>query len=102
MLLSLEAIMAKDIVLLIARICIVFVFLKAGFDKIFNYPDTLAYMQNYHIPLTQILLLITIIIEITCSFLLILGFKSKYNAIILIVFLILVTPVFHNVFSTPN
>jgi putative oxidoreductase len=92
----------KDIALLVGRIFVIFIFMKAGFDKISNYSNTLAYMKSFKVPLSDIALIISIIIEIGCSFLILLGYKTRYAAMGLVIFLVIVTPIFHNIFRNPE
>ncbi len=93
--------MIKDIGLLFSRVLVVFIFLYSGINKIFNFNDTLNYMNSYHIPKVKILGILAITIEIIASYLIIIGYKSKYASIALIGFLIIVTAIFHNVMREP-
>jgi putative oxidoreductase len=94
--------MAKDSGLLISRIFIVFIFLYAGINKIRHFSDSIGYMQQHGIPLTSIALVLAIIIEIGFSFLIILGFKSRYVAVIMMVYLAVITVIFHNFIKDPQ
>lgn len=94
--------MLKDLALFIGRIFIIFIFMKAGFDKIANYSNTLNYMRSFNIPLTNIALILSIIIEIGCSLLVLIGYKIRYAALLLVIFLVIVTPIFHNIIRNPE
>jgi len=93
--------MIKNIGLLFSRMLVVFIFLYSGINKIFNFAETLNYMNRFHIPQVKILGILAIAVEIIASFLIIIGYKSKYASIVLIGFLIIVTAIFHNVMKEP-
>ena len=82
---------------LIGRIFISLIFLIAGFGKIFNYEETIGYMESFGVP--GYLLVPAIIIEILFPLLIIVGYKTKFSAIILALFAILLAVIFHTDFS---
>ena len=86
-----------QIIELIGRIFISLVFLIAGFGKIFNYENTIDYMESFSVP--GYLLIPAIIIEILFPLLLIIGYKIKFSALILALFSLLLALVFHSDFS---
>ena len=63
---------------LIARIFLSAIFLKAGFNKIFNFAGTQQYMATAGIPLTGFLLVATIIVLLAGGVSLLLGYKYKF------------------------
>ena len=82
---------------LIGRIFISLIFLIAGFGKIFNYEETIGYMESFGVP--GYLLVPAIIIEILFPLLVIIGYKTKFSAMILSLFAILLAIIFHTDFS---
>ena len=82
---------------LIGRIFISLIFLLAGVGKIFNYEGTIGYMESYGIP--GYLLIPAIVIEILFPLLVIIGYKTKFSAMILSLFAILLAIIFHTDFS---
>ena len=85
------------IVELVGRIFLSSIFLLAGVGKIFNYENTIEYMENFNVP--GYLITPAIIIEILFPILIIIGYKTKLSAIILSLFAILLAVIFHNDFS---
>ena len=81
----------------IGRIFISLIFLIAGVGKIFNYEGTIGYMESYGIP--GYLLIPAIVIEILFPLLVIIGYKTKFSAMILSLFTILLAIIFHTDFS---
>ena len=82
---------------LVGRIFISLIFLLAGVEKIFNYEGTIGYMESYGIP--GYLLIPAIVIEILFPLLVIIGYKTKFSAMILSLFAILLALIFHTDFS---
>lgn len=91
----------KSPVPFIARILLCFIFFVAGISKITNFTGSQQYMTEYHVPLTSILLVIAILIEILCGLSLLLGFKVRWGSIILVIYMVIVTLIFHTKFSDP-
>ncbi|MCL6432607.1 MAG: DoxX family protein [Leptolyngbyaceae cyanobacterium HOT.MB2.61] len=86
-------------ILLIARICLAAIFLKSGFDKIVGYEETLKFMESAGLPFPGLLLPPTILIEWLGGLSVLLGYKTQWGAIALIIFLIPVTLIFHTNFA---
>jgi len=82
---------------LVGRIFISLIFLVAGVGKILNYEGTVGYMESFGVP--GYLLIPAIIIEILFPLLIIVGYKTKFSAIILALFAILLAVIFHTDFS---
>ena len=86
-----------QIIELIGRIFISLVFLIAGFGKIFSYENTIDYVESFGVP--GYLLIPAIIVEILFPLLVIIGYKTKFSALILALFSLLLALVFHTDFS---
>ncbi len=84
---------------LIGRIFLSLIFLFAGIGKITNFEGTQLYMSAYGIPLTGLFLILAFLVELIGSISIILGFKAKWGALLLILFLIPTTLIFHTKFS---
>ena len=85
------------IVELIGRIFLSVLFLINGISKIFDYEGTIEYMENFGVP--GVLIYPAIIIEILFPILLIIGYKTRFSAIVLASFTILLAVIFHTDFS---
>ena len=82
---------------LIGRIFLSALFLFNGIAKIFYYEGTIEYMENFGVP--GVLIYPAIIIEILFPILLIIGYKTRFSAIVLASFTILLAIIFHTDFS---
>ena len=85
---------------LVARVLLSVIFLKSGFGKIFNFATTQDYMASKGIPLTGLMLVATIVVLLLGGFSLLLGYKIRLGAWLLIGFLIPATLIFHTDFPT--
>ena len=78
---------------LIGRIFISSIFLLSGYNKIFNYGNTVAWMEEFSIP--GFLLWPTIVLEILLPILIIIGYQTQISAILLAMFCIATAVIFH-------
>lgn len=89
----------KNFLLLLARIFLVLLVLIAGIDKITNFAGSQQYMMAYGVPIAGFLLVVATIIEVVGGLMIIFGYKTKWVALILAIYLIPVTLIFHTKFS---
>ena len=87
---------------LAARICLCSIFLKAGIGKILGFAGTAEMMANTGLPIPEVLLIFTIAFQLLGGLSLLFGYKVKIGSILLILFLIPATLVFHNPLADPN
>ncbi|MDX2096921.1 MAG: DoxX family protein [Leptolyngbyaceae cyanobacterium bins.59] len=84
---------------LIARAFLAAIFIKSGTDKLLDPAATQQYMASAGLPLTGLLLAGAIVAELVGAVSVILGWKARWGAIALIVFLVPTTLIFHTDFS---
>ncbi len=87
---------------LAARVCLCLIFLKAGISHILGYGGTVEMMAKNGLPIPDALLIFTIAFQLLGGLALLLGYKIQLGSILLIVFLIPATLVFHNPIANPN
>ncbi len=85
---------------LLARIFLSAIFIKSGIEKILDPANTQDYMTTKGIPLAGVLLIPTIIVLVGGGLSVLLGYKARWGALLLIGFLIPATLIFHTDF--PN
>ena len=78
---------------LIGRIFISSIFLLSGYNKIFNYGNTIVWMEEFGIP--GFLLWPAIVLEIVLPILIIIGYQTQISAILLAAFCIATAVIFH-------
>jgi putative oxidoreductase len=91
----------KAFPMLIGRILLVLIFLQSGIGKIDNFGGTAQYMAGYGMPYTNFFLVGAIFFELVGSATVILGYFARFGALLLLIFLIPTTLVFHSNFADP-
>lgn len=86
---------------LIGRILVAAIFLWSGIGKIAGFAGTLGYMTSQGVPLAEVALVITIIVEIGAALMLIVGWYARLGATALLIWMIPVTLIFHAFWAVP-
>ena len=86
-----------QIVEILGRILLSAIFLINGIGKIFNYEGTIQYMENFDV--SAYLIIPAIIVEILFPILLIVGYYTKFSALVLSLFTLALAVIFHTDFS---
>lgn len=81
---------------LLGRILIAQIFLLSGIGKIGAFSQTAASMASKGLPMPEVLLIITIIIEVGGALMILLGWKARLGALLLLLWMIPVTLLYHN------
>jgi len=77
--------------LLLGRILLSLVFLVAGLRKVMGVAGTVGYFTKLGMPMPDVMVYVAIIIEVGCSLMLIVGWKARYAAWILALFVLIAT-----------
>lgn len=85
----------KQFAPLIGRLLLAAIFILSGFNKIGGFEQTAGYMASKGLPMVQVLLALTIIIELGGGLMLAVGYHARWAAGIIFLFLIPVTLIFH-------
>src|ERR1700674_336688 len=86
---------------LVGRVLLGLIFVIAGVGKMTGYAGTMGYMASHGLPLAQLLLPLTILVEVGGGLMLILGWNARFGAGVLFLFVIPTTLVFHNFWAVP-
>ncbi len=86
---------------LAGRILLSLIFLISGLGKIGGFAGTAGWMASKGLPVAEVLLAITIVIEIGAALMIIAGFKARLGATALFLWMIPVTFIFHNFWAVP-
>ncbi len=92
----------KAFAVLIGRILLVLIFLKSGVGKIENFQGTAQSMASHGMPYTNFFLIGAIFFELVGSITVISGYFARFGAVLLLIFLIPTTLIFHNIFKDPQ
>lgn len=94
--------LSKTFAPLLGRILLAFIFLQSGFDKVLSYGKTTALMAARGIPEPQILLPLAIAALFIGGTMILVGWRARWGALALIVFMIPTTLYFHGYWTYPE
>jgi len=89
----------EKILVLLGRIFLCQIFLVSGINKILHFAQTQQYMASFGMPATGLFALGAIVFEIVGALSILLGYKGRFGALLLIIFLIPTSLIFHTNFS---
>ena len=89
----------EKLVLLLGRVFLSAIFLVTGVQKILDFPGSRTYMENVGIPMPGVLLVGAIVLELVGGLAVLMGYKARLGAILLIVFLVPATLACHTDFG---
>lgn len=86
---------------LVGRLLIALMFVPAGLSKITGFQGTVQYIASVGLPLASLGAVIAIVVEIGGGLALALGYRTKLAALVLAVFTLVATVVFHAFWAAP-
>lgn len=86
----------RDIAALIGRILIAIMYVPAGWSKIGGFEGTAKYIASKGLPMPEVGAVIAIAVEILAGIALLVGWKTRWAALVLAVFTVAATVFFHN------
>lgn len=92
----------KDIIDLIGRVLLSFIFIFDAYDSIFYYQDTKDKMTSYGLTWNQDLLLVgAIFLLIFGGTLILIGYRSSFGSVLLLLYWVPVTLIVHSFWNDP-
>ena len=92
----------RSLLLFFARIAIAAVFIFAGANKIISYDTTAQFMASKGFTYIPAFLIGAALVELVGGLCLLLGYKTRFGAALLLLFLIPTTLIFHNFWMAPD
>ena len=86
---------------LVGRCLLGLLFIVSGIGKITGYSATAGYMAGHGLPFVALLLPLTILVELGGGLMLVFGWHARRAALVLLLFLIPTTLIFHNFWAVP-
>ena len=80
----------------LGRLLIVYIFATSGIAKVFSWQANVQYVSTRHLPMVPLFLAIAAMIEIGGSICLVTGFRAREAAMIMFLYMIPLTLLFHN------
>jgi len=91
----------RDWLALIGRVLLALMFIISGWGKITGFSGTVGYIEGKGLPIPQLLATVAIAIELGAGLAIALGWKTRWAALTMVVFLIVITPIFHAFWGVP-
>ena len=86
---------------LVGRVLLALLFVPAGFGKIAGFAGTAGYIASKGLPLPELAVAAAIGVELGLGLLLLAGFQTRWAALGLALFTLVVTFIFHNFWAVP-
>lgn len=86
----------NDVCTLAGRALLALIFIVSGFDKITGFSATAGFMASKGMPIAEVLLVGTIAVEFLGGLMLLVGWKARWAALAIFLFIIPATLIFHN------
>ncbi len=93
--------MNANVLNVLGRVLIAALFIPAGIGKLFGFSGTVAYIQSAGLPLASLGAVIAIVVELVVAGAFLLGYRTKYTAIVLAVFTLVAAFLFHPYWAVP-
>jgi len=91
----------KDLLTLLGRIGLSAIFVIFGFSKITGFAGMVAYAASFNVPFPELAIVVAIVVELIGGLMILFGFKTRFAALVIALFLIPVTIIFHSNFADP-
>jgi putative oxidoreductase len=92
----------KSWAVLVGRMLLALLFVISGFGKIPGFEGTAGYIASQGFPMPHVLAVLAILFELGGGIAIVLGWKTRWAAAALILFTIVITPVFHKFWGIPH
>ena len=86
----------NNVVTLAGRTLLALIFIVSGFGKITGFAGTAGYMASKGMPMAEVLLVGAIAVEFLGGLMLLLGWKARWAALAIFIFIVPATLIFHN------
>jgi putative oxidoreductase len=86
----------------IGRILFSLIFIASGLSKIADWDKTISYMESHNMMYTPIFLIMAILLQVTGALSIITSYKTKIGTILLLIFILPATFIFHNFWTLPT
>lgn len=92
---------AQDVLALIGRVLLAWLFIPAGWSKIAGFAGTVGYIASKGVPVPEVCAAIAIAAELGLGLALLVGFNARWAALGLAIFTAVITPIFHGYWALP-
>jgi putative oxidoreductase len=93
---------AWDSLALLGRLLIAYMFVPSGWGKIAGFSGVTGYIASKGVPLPEVCAAIAVAAELGLGLLLLVGWKARWAALGMAIFVAVITPIFHNYWAVPE
>ena len=86
---------------LLSRILLAWLFIPAGFAKVGGFSGTAGYIASAGVPFPELAAAIAVVVELGLGLLLLVGFQTRWAALAIAFFTVVITLVFHPFWADP-
>jgi putative oxidoreductase len=87
---------------LLGRVLLALLFVPAGFGKIAGFAGTVGYIASKGVPLPEVAAAIAVAVELGLGLLLLVGLQTRWSALAIGLFTLVITFIFHNFWAVPE
>jgi putative oxidoreductase len=93
---------AWDALVLLGRLLMAYLFVPSGFGKLMGFAGTVGYIAKAGVPMPEVCAAIAVFAELALGLALLFGWKARWAAIGMAIFVAVITPIFHNYWASPE
>jgi putative oxidoreductase len=93
---------AQNAFALIGRVLIAMLFIPSGWGKIAGFSGLVGFIASKGVPLPEVCAAIAIAAELGLGILLLVGFQTRWVALLMAIFVAVITLIFHNYWAVPE
>jgi len=91
----------RDAAALVGRVLLALIFVISGFGKIGGFAGVAGYIASKGLPMPEVLAALTIVLELGGGLLIMVGWKSRWVALLIFLWLIPTSLIFHAFWAAP-
>src|SRR3954468_4983169 len=92
----------QNTLVLIGRALVALLFIPAGWGKLMGFAGVVGYINSKGVPFPEVCAAIAIAAELGLGVLLLVGWQARWAALGLAIFTLVITPIFHNFWASPE
>lgn len=93
---------AWDALALLGRLLFAYLFVPSGWSKLIGFSGTVGYIASKGVPLPEVCAAIAVIAELGLGLMVLFGWKTRWAALGMAIFVAVITPIFHNYWAVPE
>jgi putative oxidoreductase len=86
---------SSDALALVARMCMAWLFVPSGWGKLVGFAGVSGFIAAKSVPLPTLAAAVAVAVELGMGLLLLVGWKTRWAALAIALFVVVVTPIFH-------